>query len=79
MLIAYSLNILNTEEQKSINIFFITTVFQFRTIKKETNSYDLVKIPNLAMMTIMNNFDGIVALEKDPKDYLVVPDYLTLS
>ena len=79
MLIAYSLNILNTEEQKSINIFFITTVFQFRTIKKETNSYDLVKIPNLAVMTIMNNFDGIVALEKDPKDYLVVPDYLTLS
>ena len=79
MLIAYSLNILNTEEQKSINIFFITTVFQFRTIKKETNSYDLVKIPNLAMMTIMNNFDRIVALEKDPKDYLVVPDYLTLS
>ena len=79
MLIAYSLNILNTEEQKSINIFFITTVFQFRTIKKETNSYDLVKIPNLAMMTIMNNLDGIVALEKDPKDYLVVPDYLTLS
>ena len=79
MLIAYSLNILNTEEQKSINIFFITTVFQFRTINKETNSYDLVKIPNLAMMNIMNNFDGIVALEKDPKDYLVVPDYLTLS
>ena len=79
MLIAYSLNILNTEEQKSINIFFITTVFQFRTINKETNSYDLVKIPNLAMMNIMNNFDGIVALEKDPKDYLVVHDYLTLS
>ena len=79
MLVAYFLNILNTEEQKSINIFFITTVFQFRTIKKETNSYDLVKIPNLAMMNIMNNFDGIVALEKDPKDYLVVPDYLTLS
>ena len=79
MLIAYSLNILNTEEQKSINIFFITTVFQFRTINKETNSYDLVKIPNLAMMNIMNNFDGIVALEKDRKDYLVVPDYLTLS
>ena len=79
MLVAYFLNILNTEEQKSINIFFITTVFQFRTIKKETNSYDLVKIPNLAMMNIMNNFDGIVALEKDPKDYLVVHDYLTLS
>ena len=56
MLIAYSLNILNTEEQKSINIFFITTVFQFRTIKKETNSYDLVKIPNLAMMNIMEQF-----------------------
>ena len=79
MLVAYFLNILNTEEQKSINIFFITTVFQFRTIKKETNSYDLVKIPNLAMMNIMNNFDGIVTLEKDPKDYLVVHDYLTLS